>query len=66
MAGKYRRARGQSSSPCNSSESRNLLTQDSSEDELPSLSKHLLTYFSVTSNKRLKLAGFRGQGCNQG
>jgi len=36
MAGKYRRARGQSSSP-NSSESRNLLTQDSSEDELPSL-----------------------------
>ena len=43
MAGKYRRARGQSASPSNSSESRNLLTQDSSEDELPSLSKHLLT-----------------------
>ena len=42
MAGKYRRARGQSASPSNSSEFRNLLTQDSSEDELPSLSKHLL------------------------
>ena len=42
MAGKYRRARGQSSSPSNSSEFRNLLTQDSSEDELPSLSKHLI------------------------
>ena len=38
-----RTARGQSSSPhSDRSESYNLLTQDSSGDELPSFSKHLL------------------------
>ena len=45
-----RTARGQSSSPhSDRSESYNLLTQDSSGDELPSFSKHLSTWNYIQS-----------------